>query len=152
MQNQNENTTSQISPSVTKCVPQVDGIKSTKVFPSMATWKEDYEKSLCEQIIPFSELPTDVFFHMYNVQSLRPKGGRTSYYAEFVAEYGEHDEYYIAWIPKSLLKKFLRLEDGECWMVKNKGKRYISNNNIERTYWATTVEPIDTEFILSRIS
>ena len=153
MQYQNENTTSQISPSVTECgfLPQVDKIKSAKVFPSVATVKENYEKNNREQIIPFSELLTDVVYHMYNVQSLRTKDGRTLYFAEFVAEYDEHDEYYKAWIPKSLLKKFLRLEAEECWMVKNKGKRYISNN-IERTYWTTTVEPIDTEFILSRIS
>ena len=129
MQNQNENTTSQISPSVTECVP-----KSAKVFPSVATVKEAYEKNR-EQIIPFSELPTGVVFSMYNVQSSRTKYGRTSYYAEFMAEY---DEYYKAWIPKSLLKKFQRSEVEVCWMVKNEGKRYFSNN-INRTYWATMV-------------
>ena len=125
--------------------------ENEKVFPSEAMIEEAYEKSIREQAIPFSELPTDVFFHMYNVEPLRLKDGRTLYFAEFAAEYDEHDQYYIAWIPKSLLKKFLRLEAEECWMVKNKGKRYISNN-IERTYWTTTVEPIDAEFILSRIS
>ena len=127
MQYQNENTTLQISPSVTECVP-----KSAKVFPSVATVIENYKKSICEeQTIPFSELPTDVVYHMYNVKSCITKDGRTSYFAEFVT--GD-DEYYNAWIPESLLKKFQKLEVEECWMV-NEGKKTSNNNN--RTYWDT---------------
>ena len=72
---------------------------------------------------------------MYNVQSLRTKDGRTSYYAEFImTEYGE---YCKAWIPESLLKKFQKLEVEECWMV-NEGKKSFSDDS-NRTYWATTV-------------
>ena len=140
MQYQNENTTLQISPSVTKCgfLPQVDKIKSAKVIPSVAIVKENYEKNNREQIIPFSELLTDVVYHMYNVQSLRTKDGRTSYYAEFImTEYGE---YCKAWIPESLLKKFQKLEVEECWMV-NEGKKTSNNNN--KTYWATMVMKIE---------
>ena len=131
-----QNTTSQISPSVTKCgFPQVDKIECTIVlFPSMATRKEDYEKNR-KQIMPFSELPTSVILHMYNVQSLTLKDGRTSYYAEFMTK---SNRYYKAWIPKTVFKKFQRLEVERCCVVKNKGKRYISNN-IDRTYLATMV-------------
>ena len=116
MQNQNENTTSQISP-------------SAKVFPSVAEVKEAYNKIIRGQIIPFSELPIDVVYYMCNVQSLRTKDGRTAYYAEF----GTEDNYYIAWVPESLLKKFQKLEVEECWMV-NEGKKTSDNNN---TYWDT---------------
>ena len=131
MQNQNENTTSQISPSVTECVP-----KSAKVFPSVATVKEAYEKNR-EQIIPFSELPTGVVLNMYNVQSLRTKGERTSYYAEFWTE--GYEKYYKTWIPKTVFNKFHGLEVEECVLVKNKGKIRRLPNNTVMTYWSTIV-------------
>ena len=128
-------TTSQVSPSVTKCgFPQVDKIKSANAFPNVAIVKENYEKNNRERITPFAELTTNVVYHMYNVQSLRTKDGRTSYYAEFMTE---DDKYYKAWIPESLLKKFEKLQVEDCWMV-SEGKKTFSNN-INKTYWATMV-------------
>ena len=118
MQNQNENTTSQISPS------------AKVVFPSAAEMEEAWNKIIRERNkLPFSELPTDVVYWMHNMQSLTTKDGRTAYYAEFTTE----DNYYIAWVPESLLKKFQKLGVEECWMI-NEGKKTSNNNN---TYWDT---------------
>ena len=111
MQNQNENTTSQIS-------------------------KENHEQS--EQIIPFCELPVGDYY-MFNVQPSKTKYGQISYFAEFnkIKDYKDDKdyEYYKAWIPNSLLKKFQKLEVEGCWMV-SKGKKPFSNNN-NKTYWDT---------------
>ena len=121
MQNQNENTTSQIS-------------------------KENHEQS--EQIIPFCKLPVGDYYYMYNVQPLKTKYGQISYFAEFRRAgdcMGCKDfEVYKAWIPDSLLEDFRELGVEDCIML-NKGRRRSRLLGSCYVYWNTKVYKIDYE-------
>ena len=87
-------------------------------------------------IIPFRDLPTEKLFHMYNVESLITKNGKTAYHAEFKSE---DDKHYKAWLPDSVIKTFNDLDVAECYIA-NAGLKNKENKN--RKYFDTHLIPI----------